>query len=97
MKGEPTAHISRTMEGPMRLGVLLVLVTLAGAGAGCASQTWTEWHSHSSHFASGEHANFSLKNQGSTPRVTSRDTRLSDTQSWWGEPVVVRPDQIFQN
>jgi hypothetical protein len=85
------------MEGPMRLGVLLVLVTLAGAGAGCASQTWTEWHSHSSHFASGEHANFSLKNQGSTPRVTSRDTRLSDTQSWWGEPVVVRPDQIFQN
>ena len=40
---------------------------------------------------------FSLKNQGSTPRVSSADTRLASSQSWWGKPVVVREDQIFQN
>jgi hypothetical protein len=40
---------------------------------------------------------FSLKNQGKTARVSSADTREAAAQSWWGSPVVVRPDQIFQN
>jgi hypothetical protein len=40
---------------------------------------------------------FSLKNQGKTPKVTSTDTREAAAQSWWGDPVVVRADQIFQN
>jgi hypothetical protein len=40
---------------------------------------------------------FSLKNQGQTPRVSQQDTRMAAGQSWWGDPVVVRPDQIFQN
>ena len=81
----------------MRLGVLIALVMLAGVVAGCASETWREWNSHSSHFASGEHMGFSMRNQGDTPKVTTADTRLSATQSWWGTPVVVREDQIFQN
>jgi len=81
----------------MRLGILVGLVLLAGVIAGCSSADWTEWKSHSSHFASGDHMAFSLKNQGSTPRVSSADTREAAAQSWWGSPVVVRADQIFQN
>ena len=81
----------------MRLGVPIVLVLLASVVAGCASQDWQEWKSHSSHFASGDHMVFSLKNQGKTPKVTSADTRVAAAQSWWGNPVVVRADQIFQN
>ena len=86
----------------MRLGISslsIALLSFAGvvAGTGCASATGRSGQSHSSHFASGDHMAFSLKNQGKTPKVTSKDTRLAATQSWWGEPVVVRADQIFQN
>jgi hypothetical protein len=83
----------------MRLRALTGAVLLASvvAGTGCASETWKEWRSHPSHFASGDHMTFSLKNQGKTPRVSSADTRLASTQSWWGSLVVVRADQIFQN
>ena len=83
----------------MRLRVSIALLSFVGAVTvtGCASSDWKEWKSHSTHFASGEHMTFSLKNQGKTPRVSSRDTRQATAQSWWGDPVVVRPDQIFQN
>ena len=83
----------------MRLRITIALASLVGvvATAGCTAQDWREWRSHSSHFASGDHMVFSLKNQGSTPKVSSADTRLAASQSWWGEPVVVRADQIFQN
>jgi hypothetical protein len=83
------------MEAHMR--VLIGLGLLAGVVAGCASDTYKEWKSHPTHFASGDHMNFSLKNQGKTPRVSGADTRLAASQSWWGSPVVVRADQIFQN
>ena len=74
------------------------LVLVVAALAGCASsEQWNEWRSHSSHFASGDHMSFSLKNQGKTPRVRAGDTKMASAQSWWGEPVVVRPDQIFQD
>jgi hypothetical protein len=83
----------------MRLGISIALLSFTGvvAGTGCASQDWKEWQSHSSHFASGDHMAFSLKNQGTTARVSSTDTREAAAQSWWGSPVVVRADQIFQN
>jgi type IV pilus biogenesis protein CpaD/CtpE len=84
-------------EDLMRFGVAIGVVVLAGVVAGCASNDWKEWRSHSTHFASGDHMAFSLKNQGSTPRVSASDSRLAASQAWWGEPVVVRPDQIFQN
>jgi hypothetical protein len=75
-----------------------MLLGIAVAAPGCASsQQWKEWKSHSSHFASGEHMGFSLRNQGNTPKVSQQDQRVAAGQSWWGEIVVVRPDQIFQN
>jgi hypothetical protein len=83
----------------MRLRISIALLSFVGAvaGTGCASQDWKEWKSHSTHFASGDHMTFSLKNQGKTARVSSADTREAAAQSWWGSPVVVRADQIFQN
>ena len=82
----------------MRLRVSIAVLSFAGlvAGTGCGAD-WKEWKAHSSHFASGDHMGFSLKNQGKTARVSTKDTREAAAQSWWGEPVVVRPDQIFQN
>jgi hypothetical protein len=74
----------------------LILMSAAIVASSCASsEQWKEWRSHSTHFASGDHMAFSLKNQGSTPRVSRRDEREAAAQSWWGQPVVVRPDQIF--
>jgi hypothetical protein len=83
------------MTGAVRWGV--VLLSIAGLSAACASsEQWKEWRSHSSHFASGDHAMFSLRNQGKTPKVYAGDAGKSSTQSWWGDPVVVRADQIFK-
>jgi hypothetical protein len=87
---------STTTEGFMRLRVAMAMVLAAGVLVGCGAD-WKEWRSHSSHFASSDHMSFSLKNQGKTPRVSAGDSRLAASQSWWGQPVVVRPDQIFQN
>jgi hypothetical protein len=81
----------------MRFGLPIGFVLLASVLAACTAQDWSEWKAHSTHFASGDHMTFSLKNMGSTPRVSSADSRLASSQSWWGRPVVVREDQIFQN
>lgn len=71
----------------------------ASLAAGCAtSEEWAEWRSHSSHFASGQHATFSLKNrEGATPRVARSDIDASRSENWWGKAVTVGSDQIFQN
>ncbi len=84
----------------MRVRIRALLVTLAAAAAatGCAtSEQWAEWREHSSHFASGDHLFFSMRHQGEnpTPRVRQRDLDEARTQAWWGEPIVVRPDQLF--
>ena len=84
------------MDKTVRMGFVLLAITAAGAGC-ASSEHWKEWRSHSSHFASGEHMTFSLRNQGKTPRVSRQDQQVAAGQSWWGDPVVVRADQIFQN
>jgi hypothetical protein len=82
------------MSRTVQIGLLCLGIAALG---GCASsEQWKEWKSHSSHFASGDHMAFSLRNQGSTPKVRSGDAGTAAAQSWWGDPVVVRPDQIFQ-
>jgi hypothetical protein len=84
------------MRNAIRTGVFLLTVAV-GAGACANPEQWKEWKAHSSHFASGDHLIFSAKNQGQTPRVRTSDQRMASAQSWWGDPVLVRPDQIFQN
>ena len=77
----------------MVLGVALTL------GACASSEQWAEWRAHTTHFASGQHATFSLRNNndGSNPRVTRADVETARTETWWGKAITVSPDQIFQN
>jgi hypothetical protein len=78
--------------------VVLILGVAAASVAGCAtSDQWSEWREHSSQFASGRHMGFSLRHQGANPRphVTEGDVERARFESWWGDPVVVSPDQLF--
>jgi hypothetical protein len=82
------------------VGAVLVIGTVSLI-AGCAtSEDWRMWRSHSSHFASGDHAFFSMANNkdGSNPKVTRSDIENSRSQNWWGLYAInVNPSQIFQN
>lgn len=74
------------------LGGALVAVT------GCAtSEEWAEWKAHPSHFASGSHLGFSVRNrEGTAPRVTRQDVALAREEAWWGRPVTVSQEQILE-
>jgi hypothetical protein len=70
----------------------LALASLALlAVTGCATpEQWSEWRSHSSHFASGQHALFSVRNPGpEAQRVKTTDVPKAREQSWWGRQVTV--------
>ena len=84
------------MRVRISVGLLLVL-TAVGLGACATSEQWAEARRHPSWFASSDHIFFSLRNRGAEPRVSRQDQRLAAAQNWWGDPVVVRPDQIFGN
>lgn len=82
----------RIRSAALTLGVLFLTTACA------TSEQWAEWRSHTTHFASGQHASFSLSNNmdGSNPRVTRADIEASRTQNWWGKTITVSPEQIFQ-
>ena len=82
-----------------RMLALPIVIAAAAIAAGCAtSEEWAEWRAHSTHFASGQHATFSLKNrEGTAPRVARADIDSARSESWWGKAITVSPDQIFQN
>ncbi len=77
---------------PLLIGAALLAAT------GCASsEEWQIWQSHSSHFASGEHFGFSMRNtEGSAPRVTREDIQLARQQEWFGKAVTVSQEQILE-
>lgn len=82
-----------------RLRVLLVFLAVAtGSGACATSDQWAEWHKHPSHFASGDHLFFSLRHRGESPapRVFKSDVEKGRAESWWGDAIVVRPEQLFE-
>ena len=82
------------------LSLTLFLGGLMMLTSACAtSEEWAEWKNHSSHFASGDHGLFSLRNNkdGSNPRVTRTDVEAARQQSWWGKTITVSQEQIFQN
>jgi hypothetical protein len=80
---------------------LLLVVGLLFLIGGCASrEDWSMWRSHNTHFASGEHGFFSMRNNkdGSNPKVTRSDIDASRQENWWGIYAInVSPSQIFQN
>lgn len=66
-------------------------------GACATSEQWAEWRKHSSHFASGDHLFFSLRNRaGTPPRVTRGDIDRARVEQWWGDTITVTPEQIFR-
>ena len=73
----------------------IVLLTSACA----TSEEWSEWRGHTTHFASGTHGVFSLRNNndGSNPRVARTDVDAARSENWWGKAITVSPEQIFQN
>lgn len=65
------------------------LAALALGVSGCASsREWQTWSEHTTHFASGEHLGFSMRNgDPRDPRVASTDVKAADNERWWGEYV----------
>ena len=81
-----------------RAALLAAILFLTGAYA--SSDDWGMWRSHSTHFASGEHGFFSMRNNkdGSNPKVYRSDIEASRQENWWGlYAITVSPSQIFQN
>jgi hypothetical protein len=85
--------LSRIIRGTL----VVAVVVLTGA---CTSEDGKVWLAHNSHFASGDHGFFSLRNNkdGSSPSVRRIDIEEARTENWWGIYAInVSPDQIFQN
>jgi hypothetical protein len=92
------------------LGTLLLLGLLEAPSAspvrpgstrrhdGVVEAVWAQWRQHSSHFTSWDHLVFSMRNESeqATARVTSKDLDEAKVERWWGDPVVVRPDQLVE-
>ena len=81
-----------------RLFTPLLLLSLALLTTACAtSQEWSEWSQHPSHFASGEHLFFSVRNRaGADARVSRADIDGARAEGWWGQPVTVSSEAILQ-
>ena len=77
---------------------LLVIGTTALVTAACASgEEWATWRQHPTHFASGEHLFFSMRNrEGQAARVTRQDIATSRSEGWWGKPITVSTEQILE-
>ena len=82
----------RSTRWQFLLGMAVLLAT-----AGCAStEEWTTWKEHPTHFASGEHMFFSVRNQGdnASAKVTRQDIALARNEGWWGKPITVSQEAI---
>ena len=82
----------------VRASLVVSVVFLVGACA--TSEDWNVWLSHNTHFASGDHGFFSMRNNkdSSNPSVSRLDIEEARTEKWWGIYAInVSPNQIFQN
>lgn len=78
----------------MKVVLLTAMVTVAGCASG---EEWGTWKEHSSHFASGDHLFFSVRNrEGGSPRVSRKDIVVASDEGWWGKPITVSQDQILE-
>ena len=83
----------------MRGMIVLGIAMAAAALTGCATQQeWAEWRAHPAHFASQDHAVFSVRNRDDArTRVTRTDVDRARTQSWWGRAITVDQAAILEN
>lgn len=76
------------------LAVVAVLVGVSGCASG---DEWSTWKQHPSHFASGDHLVFSVRNkEGGRARVTRTDIGKARDEGWWGKPITVSQEQILE-
>jgi hypothetical protein len=83
----------------MRTDLTLVMVgaALVFTTACATSEEWATWKQHPTHFASGDHMRFSLRNsEGASPRVTRQDVAMARNEGWWGKPITVSQEQILE-
>ncbi|OLB94925.1 MAG: hypothetical protein AUH30_16700 [Candidatus Rokubacteria bacterium 13_1_40CM_68_15] len=80
-----------------RWRLMLIGSALLGV-AGCASsEEWDTWKSHPTHFASGSHMGFSMRNRADgKARVTRQDIAAARDEGWWGRPITVGQEQILE-
>ena len=79
------------------VNAVVVFGAMLLTGACATSQEWADWKAHPTHFASGEHFAFSLRNRaGTEPRVTRPDIEVARAQEWWGKSITVSSEQIIQ-
>lgn len=78
--------------------VAFAVVTSMLVVSGCAtSGEWSTWNTHPTHFASGQHLFFSLRNtEGRDPRVARRDIAQARSEGWWGKAITVGQEQIIE-
>jgi hypothetical protein len=80
-----------------RLSAVLFGTMLVVAGGCATSAEWTTWKEHPTHFASGEHLYFSVRNvEGRQPRVRRNDIVLARDEAWWGRPITVAQEEILE-
>jgi hypothetical protein len=75
---------------------LVVGTALLLAGGCASSEEWQTWRSNTSHFASKEHFDFSMKNRSGSPNVTRQDVAMASQQNWFGRAVTVDQGQILE-
>src|SRR5205085_4237440 len=96
-----SGHGQITRRNTMRtiLGRSVIIAALALASAACAtSEEWADWKGHTSHFASGDHGFFSIRNrEGSATKVTRQDVGSARDQGWWGKAITVSQSAILEN
>ena len=79
-----------------RLSVLVAAVAILGVGC-ASSEEWATWKAHPTHFASGNHLGFSLRNrEGNAARVTRDDIAIARDEGWWGQAATVDQEQILE-
>jgi hypothetical protein len=73
---------------------LLLLAAVMFSMSGCVSKDqWNNWASHPSHYASGNHWEFSQRTGGDIdPRIISAaDQEVAVKEGWWGDLVPLAP------
>lgn len=84
----------------MRSTCLLISMFMISLFAltGCATrEEWEAWKSHPSHFASGSHMGFSVRNrEGKSTRVSREDIAVAREEGWWGKAITVSQEAILE-
>jgi len=79
------------------MAAVTVVAGLGVAVAGCAtSAEWDTWQSRPVHFASGNHAMFSMRNNDTLVRGSRAGLDAARNENWFGRPITVEQAQILE-